>query len=94
VHIAAATAMATIIFTSVSSVRPYAARGAVRWDILRSFLPGILQGGVAAALLARRFSTFGMAVFFACFVYVMATNMPFGGKPKEGRTTPGPVIIS
>jgi len=94
VHVAVATAMSTILFTSVSSVRAHAIRGAVRWDILKAFLPGILIGGVAGALLAGKFSTFGMAMFFACFVYVMATNMLVGGKkPTEGRTTPNAPVM-
>ena len=32
-HLAVGTGMATILFTSVSSVRAHAARGAIRWDI-------------------------------------------------------------
>jgi uncharacterized membrane protein YfcA len=35
-HLAVGTAMATILFTSVASVRAHAARGAIRWDIAAS----------------------------------------------------------
>src|SRR5256885_10949284 len=36
VKMAIATAMATIVFTSISSLRAHHGRGAVRWDIVRS----------------------------------------------------------
>ena len=50
VKMAIATSMATIIFTSVSSVRAHHKRGAVRWDIVKGLAPGIvLGGGVASA---------------------------------------------
>ena len=32
-HLAVGTGMATILFTSVSSMRAHAVRGAVRWDV-------------------------------------------------------------
>lgn len=34
--------MATIIFTSISSVRAHNKRGAVRWDIVKMLAPGIV----------------------------------------------------
>ena len=48
VHMAIATCLATILFTSISSVRAHHLRGAVRWDIVRLFTPGILAGLVGA----------------------------------------------
>ncbi|MDP3825031.1 MAG: sulfite exporter TauE/SafE family protein, partial [Polaromonas sp.] len=44
VKMAIATSMATIIFTSISSVRAHHTRGAVRWDIVRRLAPGIVVG--------------------------------------------------
>ena len=48
VKMAIATSMATILFTSVSSVRAHHKRGAVRWDIVRTLAPGIVLGGLVA----------------------------------------------
>ena len=50
VKAAIATSMATIIFTSVSSVRAHHKRGAVRWDIARKLAPGIVLGAALASL--------------------------------------------
>lgn len=89
VHMGVATAMATVIFTSLSSVRAHARRGSVRWDIARAMAPGMLLGGFLGALVADRFSTFGLGMFFVVFVYIMATNMLVDRKPAPGRSTPG-----
>lgn len=89
VHIAVGSAMATILFTSVSSVRAHAKRGSVRWDVAIAMTPGILIGGFIGALIASRISTFALGVFFACFVYCMSANLWFGGQAKPGRGVPG-----
>ena len=44
VKMAIATSMATIMFTSISSVRAHHRRGAVRWDIVQRLAPGIVLG--------------------------------------------------
>lgn len=89
VHLSVGTAMATVVFTSVSSVRAHAQRGAVRWDIARAMAPGVVVGGFLGALVAGRFSAFGLALFFAVFVFIMATNLLLERKPAPGRHTPG-----
>ena len=51
-HLAVGTGMATILFTSVSSVRAHAVRGAVRWDLTATMTPGILVGGLLGSAIA------------------------------------------
>ncbi len=90
VKMAIATSMATIIFTSISSVRSHHKRGAVRWDIVWRLSPGIVLGaGLASlgvfALLQGRW----LAFVFAGFVAFSATQMLLDKKPKPGRTMPG-----
>ena len=41
VKMAIATSMATIVFTSLSSIRAHHRRKAIRWDIVRTLAPGI-----------------------------------------------------
>ncbi|MBU3648494.1 MAG: sulfite exporter TauE/SafE family protein, partial [Limnohabitans sp.] len=50
VKMAIATSMATIIFTSVSSVRAHHKRGAVRWDLVKGLAPGIVLGSMIGSL--------------------------------------------
>lgn len=90
-HLAVGTSMASILFTSASSVRAHAARGALRWDIVRMVTPGIIVGGLLGAYVTGFLSTSGFALFFAGFVYVAASNMLLDRKPKPGRELPGPL---
>ena len=54
VKMAIATSLATICFTSLSSVRAHHRRGAVRWDVVVLLAPGIVAGSLIGAQLARR----------------------------------------
>lgn len=89
-HLAVGTGMATIIFTSISSVISHARRGVVRWDIARAITPGLIVGGLAGAWIAKFFSTFGLALFFALLVFALAINMLFNRRPAPSRQLPGP----
>jgi len=76
VKMAIATSMATIVFTSISSLRAHHARGAVRWPIVRAMAPGIVAGGMlsgAGAFALVKGSW--LAVGFALFVGYSATRM-------------------
>ena len=84
-HLAVGTAMATIAFTSLSSMRAHASRKAVRWEIARRMTPGILLGGIVGAHVAQVLSTRALAVYFAVFVLVMAINMALDLRPKAAR---------
>jgi len=91
VKMAIATAMATIVFTSISSVRAHHRRGAVRWDLVRRLAPGIVLGAALASLGA--FSWLKgqtLAWVFAIFVAFSATQMLIDRKPAPGRGLPGP----
>ena len=88
-HLAVGTSMATILFTSVSSVRAHAKRDAVRWDIVKRITPGILAGGIAGSLFAAVISSRSLAVFFAVLVMGLAFNMLLDRKPKPTRQLPG-----
>ncbi len=90
VKIAIATSMATIIFTSVSSVRAHHKRGAVRWDIVKRLAPGIVIGSLAGSLgVFALLKGTALAIVFALFVGFSATQMFLDKKPKPTRQMPG-----
>lgn len=92
VKMAIATSMATILFTSLSSMRAHHKRGAVRWQVVGGIAPGILIGGLLAG--AGAFSLLkgqALAIFFALFVGFSATQMLRNRQPRPGRDLPGPV---
>jgi uncharacterized membrane protein YfcA len=90
VKMAIATSMATIIFTSLSSVRAHHKRGAVRWDIVKRLAPGITIGGIIGSLgVFALIKGSYLAVFFGLFVSFSATQMFLDRKPKPTRQMPG-----
>jgi uncharacterized membrane protein YfcA len=90
VKMAIATSMATIIFTSASSVRAHHKRGAVRWDIVKGLAPGIAIGGAIASLgIFSVLKGTTLALVFAAFIGFSATQMILDKKPKPGRNMPG-----
>jgi uncharacterized protein len=90
VKMAIATSMATIIFTSVSSVRAHHKRGAVRWDVVKLLAPGIVLGAMIASLgVFSLLKGAWLALVFAGFVGFSATQMLLNKKPKPSRTLPG-----
>jgi uncharacterized protein len=90
VKMAIATSMATIMFTSISSVRAHHKRGAVRWDLVRGLAPGILIGGlIAGAGIFSLLKGAWLALFFAGFVSFSAFQMLLNKKPAPSRQMPG-----
>ena len=88
-HLALATALATIAFTSLSSVRAHHRHGGVDWAVARTMAPGILAGSLAAALAAGFIPTRPLAIFFTGFMFYAAAQMFVEIKPRAGRQLPG-----
>ena len=88
-HLSLATSMATIMFTSLSSVRAHHRHGAVDWAVMRAMSPGIVAGALAATLVAGYVPTRPLAIFFTGFMFYAATQMFFEVRPKPSRQLPG-----
>lgn len=86
---AVATSLATILFTSISSLRAHNRRGAVRWDIVWRFAPGILIGSLLGPQIAKVLPARVMASLFAVFVAYSALQMFLDRKPSPSRHLPG-----
>jgi len=88
VHMAIATSLSTIMFTSLSSVRAHHKRGAVLWPVVKVFAPGILIGSWIGPWIGTKLNSFGLALFFAIFVGFSATQMLMDKKPSASRELP------
>ena len=88
-HIALGTSLASIMFTSVSSLRAHHAHGAVNWAVVRGITPGIIAGTLGGTVVAAQLSTAFLKVFFVVFLYYVATQMVLNIKPKPTRELPG-----
>jgi uncharacterized protein len=90
VKMAIATSMATIIFTSISSVRAHHKRGAVRWDLVKGLAPGIVLGSMIGSMgVFAWLKGSYLAIFFGLFVGFSATQMFLDKKPAPSRQVPG-----
>ena len=88
-HLALATSMASIMFTSVSSFMAHHRRGAVHWPVVKKIVAGILAGTFLGSCFASTLSTEFLKVFFVVFLYFVATQLLMGKKPKGSRELPG-----
>lgn len=94
VHLAVGTSLATIIFTSISSVRAHHQHGAVQWPIFVSITPGIIIGALLGAAIARYMPTSVLSNFFAVFEILVAIQMAFAIKPKASHNLPSMWIVA
>jgi len=88
-HLALATALATIVFTSITSVRAHHRHGGVDWTVARAMAPGIVAGALATALVAGLIPNRPLAIFFTGFMFYAAAQMFVEIKPRAARQLPG-----
>jgi uncharacterized membrane protein YfcA len=91
VHMAVATATATILFTSIASAREHHRHGAVLWQVVAGMAPGIIVGSLAGPQIVGGMSTSALAAFYGIVVAASATQMLLDRKPKPTRELPGRV---
>lgn len=88
-HLALGTSMATIVFTSLASLRKHHQHGAVNWRVVRDITPGILAGAALGATFAASMPARGLGIFFALFVYFAAAQILLDKRPLPSRQLPG-----
>lgn len=87
-HMAIATSLATILLTSMSSVLAHHRNGAVRWDIVKLLAPGILVGSWIGPWIGKQMNSTALALFFAVFIALSATQMLIDKKTSGSRELP------
>ncbi|MEJ2399693.1 MAG: sulfite exporter TauE/SafE family protein [Gammaproteobacteria bacterium] len=93
-HLALGTALASIIFTSLSSLRAHHQRGAVNWLAFRRLAGGILIGTFLGSCFASILSTTFLISFFVFFLYFISIQLLTNRKPKPSRELPGTPAMS
>lgn len=92
VHLALGTSMATIVVTSISSLRAHNKKKGVLWDVVKMMAPGVLIGTFLATFLASILSSLFLAIFFSIFMAYVSIQMFLNKKPKPSRTLFAPAI--
>lgn len=90
-HLVFGTSMATIIFTSISSMRAHNSKKSVIWDIVKLVSPGILIGTFLATFLVSKLNTGYLVLFFSVFMAYVAIQMFTNIIPKTKRELDGKV---
>lgn len=89
VQLAVATSLASIVFTSISSVGAHHRLGNVDWAIWRLLAPGIALGVVAGVAVAAATPGEDLKLVFGIFALLIALQMGLGVKPSPSRQLPG-----
>ncbi len=77
-QICLATSLATIIVTSVRSVLWHNKKGAVDWDILRTWAPGIMIGAVVGMFVVSGLRSSTLQAIFGVLALIVGLYMGFG----------------
>jgi len=77
-QICIATSLATIIVTSLRSVAGHNRKGAVDWDILKSWAPGIVLGALVGVLVASSLKSSYLQGIFGVLALIVGAYMLFG----------------
>lgn len=88
-HLALGTSLASIMFTSISSLRAHHLRGAVDWLVVRRISFGIVVGTFGGSWVAAQLSSRVLKISFVIFIFYVALQMLLNIKPKPHRQLPG-----
>lgn len=93
-HLALGTSLATIVITSLSSVRAHHKHQAVIWPVFWKLAPGILIGAWIGGWLASIISSNNLKPVFGFFALLVALQMISGRQVDQHRSLPCPLAMS
>lgn len=88
-RVAVATSLATILPTSIASLRAHHKRQGIDWVLLRTWSPMIIIGAIAGSFLARYVSGSILSICFGCMLLFMAWRM---SKEQQDGTPQGHTV--
>jgi len=89
VHMAVATATATMVFTAMSSARAHQRKGAVLWQVVAALGPGVVLGSLIGPQVASALPTRPFAAMFGAFTWFAAWRIFTGQLQTADRPLPG-----
>lgn len=90
VHMAIATGMATILFTTTSAIWAHHKHGSIDWKLVAAFSPGLVAGSlIGGSEIFEALNTSWLSLFFAIFIVYTSIQMILNKKPGAGRELPG-----
>jgi uncharacterized membrane protein YfcA len=89
-HLAIGTSFSVMIFTTFFSSWGHFRKKAIRWDILKPMIPGIILGSIGGSLLASFIPSKGLQYVFVVFAYGVSLKTLIGFNPKSSWSLPKP----
>lgn len=87
-HVAIGTSLATIVVTSLSSIRSHQKHQAIDWAVVRVMAIGVFTGGLIGSIIAKYIPGESLKLIFSVFMFLIAAQMFFGNTTKPHRTLP------
>lgn len=87
-HVSIGTSLATIVITSLSSIRAHQKHKAIDWTVVRVITIGLFIGGLIGAAIAKLIPGEDLKLIFSIFMFLIAAQMYFGNTTKPHRTLP------
>lgn len=87
-HMAIATALSTITFTSLASMRSHYQHGAINGRLVWRLVPGMILGSWLGPLMSTYLNSRLMAFLFGLFAIFSATQTLLNKKPTSARQVP------
>lgn len=94
VQMAVATSLATMLFTSMSSLLAHHRRGAILWSLVRQMLPGLLAGALLGSIIADRIGNTALGIVFGIFALIVGLQMLRGSGQVTARPLPGRLPVA
>lgn len=92
-HLALGTSLATIVITSISSIRAHHRHRAIHWNIVRQLTPGILLGAWLGGWLAGQMTTQWLKPVFGLFELSVAIHMLLARPTTQHSALPGKLAM-
>lgn len=93
-HLAVGTSLATIIFTSVSSVSGHHHQRAVVWQVVKPLAVGLTFGAIAGVLTAGLLPGLMLRLIIGVFAVFIGLQMVLALTPKATRKLPGNKVLA
>lgn len=87
-HAAIGTSLATIVVTSLSSIRAHHLHQAIDWPVVRVIAVGVFTGGLLGSMIAKLIPGEDLKLIFSVFMFLIAAQMFFGNTAKPHRILP------